>query len=78
MSDEYYEAIIAREFVKASGREVARVVFDEDEVIVVQLRDGAVFLQEIGSDDDEFHFEDGDGNVVAFPIPDDYLENNND
>lgn len=74
-SDARYGAILAREFRKARGIAAdtrLQVSFRPDELIII-LEGSNIWVMCIGSDDDEFHFVDNDEVVLKFPMPQEWL-----
>lgn len=73
--DRQFAEILEREFRKATNVEGdISVVFGEDETITISTL-CSEYVMEIGSDDDDFCFENQDSDeVVRFPIPPDWLE----
>lgn len=73
--DSRYATILATDFERASGIPVVEVKFnDEDETIHVITHSDSYTFQ-IGSDDDEFIFENDrdEGNLVRFPLSAEWL-----
>jgi hypothetical protein len=68
----YVEAVFRAVFPNA---QVVEFSDSEDEILWVNV-DGNHFQMEIGSDDSDFHFRDGFGTRVLFPIPDDLEDSN--